>query len=57
MKFSSYTQERRIQTRTGRESGYDFIARNGEITRGGEKKHSHLQNENGLTMVVEGDEH
>lgn len=25
--------------------------------RGGEKKNSHLQNENGLMMAVEGDEH
>lgn len=46
-----------MQTRKGRERGYDFIVRNGKLMRGGKKKNSHLQNENGLMMAVGGDEY
>lgn len=41
----------------GRERGYDFIVRNSKIMRGGKKKNSHLQNENGLMMAMGRDEH
>lgn len=45
-----------MQTRMGKERGYDFIVRNGKIMRGGKKKNSHLQNENNLMIAVRGDE-
>lgn len=38
IKFSPYTQERRVETRIGKERGCDFIVKNGEITRGGQKR-------------------